>query len=59
MIGRFLVFSIIYIPFGLVIAYFLIQAEDQGPWLIAFIAYFLIAAIFGNLYVFTGGRRRR
>ena len=54
MFRRFLKIAIIYLPIGLIIGIFVVTAENQKPWLIALVIFFLVFAVFGNMYVFFG-----
>lgn len=59
MLGRWLIFGLVYIALGLPLAYFVISSDDQRPWLIAFGVYFVAAALIGNWFVFLGGKKRK
>ena len=59
MIGRWFIFGLIYIAGGLPIAYFLIMADNQKPWLIALIVYFIAASVIGNWFVFFSERKTK
>ena len=61
MMRRWISFGILFIALGSQLAYRVIAAEDQKPWLIALGVYFLAAAIIGNWFVLFGddGERKK
>ncbi len=51
--------SFIYIVGGVVMGIFLIEAENQRPWLIAIGIWFVVFATLSNWWIFVGSRRHR
>lgn len=52
---RFVVFWVVFVALGLPLAYMIIKAENQEPWLIALASYVVLGGLVGNWYVVFGG----
>ena len=59
MFKRWIVVAVLFLLGGVPLAYFVVTSANQAPWLIALVIFFVVAAVFGNFFLFLGGIKKR